>query len=569
MEKRRGIQILNAPVTELPDPKRQIDTLWLPRRTSSGVRVTPETALEFSPVWSAVRVISETVASLGWKVFEKKDGGGKTEITETPTAKVLKNPCPEMTPFTFRETVTAWCLLWGNGYAEIERDLIGRPMWLWPISPDRMEITRDTGNNLIYVVHNDDGSVTPIPASDMFHLKGMGTGLVGYSVIGFAARSIGLGIAAEEFGSNFFGNGASLGGVLKYPNKLDDDARKNLRDSWANMYSGPYNTGKTAILEQGLEYHQIGIPPDDAQFLETRKFQISDVARWFRVPPHKLADLERATFSNIEEQNIDFTTDTIVPWAMRWEQEGDRKLLGRQNRVKQYTKLNLNSLLRGALDKRYDAYTKGRQWGWLSANDVREFEDLDPLPADQGDVYLSPTNMTPTEKLGEEPEPVVQQFQQPGGEDEDQEEGQQPNPDMMRNIYISLINDSMKRCLSRESNHAKRAPKKITTSQEFRDHMAAFYVKHEKYVVDALVPIAESMSAFAGVDSKDENVIGHFNSVLFGIAKKHCIDSCDELVDAFDDGNLKSFYTMAEDVWPLEIANDIFKDFALTIARVK
>jgi len=562
MAKHKRKRIKNEPRTQKENPARSAQVYYLNRK-HAGIRVTEENALTYSAVWSAVRIISETIAGLGWHLLQRA-GQAKERIYEHPVARILQQPNPEMRSFTTREVMQAWALTWGNGYAEIERDLMGRPVRIWPIPPDRVSAKRDEGNNLIYIVMNADGTGVEIPSRDMFHLKGLGwDGLTGYSVIAFAARSLGLGIAAEEFGAGFFGNGASLGGVLEHPGTLDEDGRKNLRESWQNMYSGPYSAGKTALLEEGMSYKSIGIPPDDAQFLETRKFQITDVARWFRVPPHKLADLERATFSNIEEQNIDFVQDTVVPWALRWEEEADAKLIGAQSRNRLFTKFNINSLLRGSIEKRFNAYAIGRQWGWLSANDVRTLEDMNPLPNDEGNVYLSPSNMIPTDKLGEMEPPSLS-----GGAiteivpNDDDGANSQPN----NRAYNRLFADAAGRCLGREVNRLARIPEKLKTEADFAAWMLQFYNKHRGFVVDAFRPCAYTMA---------ENALGNIpagiDTALDLFAGAYINDSYNEVVSAWVEGDINSFSERATGSWPQEIAAQLLDDLAkvITIEAIK
>ena len=372
------------------DPRRLF--FW-PGRTPAGIPITHENALTYSAVWGCVRVISESIAQMGAHVYQPITLDRSERISHTVDYLVDKQANPELSAFTFRETMLAHALTWGNGYAEIERDNAGRATWLWPITPDRVNPERTRDGALIYDISNRGNSNAVLPPTDIFHLHGLGfDGVQGYSVIGLARKAIGLGLATEEFGSTFFGNGTHLGGVLEHPAKLTKEAQERLAASWAEKYGSARNAFKPAILEEGMKWHQVGVPPEDAQFLETRKFQVHEVCRWYRVPPHKLADLERATFSNIEHQSIEFVTDTLVPWVTRFEQEGNIKLFG-ANRQGLFVRVNVGALLRGDLKSRYDAYAVGRQWGWLSVNDVRKLESLNPLPPEIGDVYLTPLNM--------------------------------------------------------------------------------------------------------------------------------------------------------------------------------
>jgi HK97 family phage portal protein len=273
---------------------------------------------------------------------------------------------------------------------------------MWPILPDRGCVKRDENGALRYYFRDIDNGEVELSPNDVYHLKGPGgDGLTGYSVIRMAAESIGLGMAMQQFGAYFFGNGAHVGGALFHPKSLSDTARKNLEQS-VQRSTGGRSALSLRVFEEGMKYERIGIPPEDAQFLESRNAQVRDIARWYRVPPHKIADLSDAKWANIEFQAIDFVTDAILPWACRMEQEANAKLFGRNNRGTVYTKLNLAGLLRGDMKSRYDSYAVGRQWGWLSANDVRALEDSNPIP--NGDLYLVPSNMTTPQILKKGPQ---------------------------------------------------------------------------------------------------------------------------------------------------------------------
>lgn len=384
---------------------------WVFGRTASGQHVDEEAALRYSAVWACVRVISETMATLPWQVFQRTKNGRKE--MESDVAWMLQvQPNAEMSPFVFKELLTRRALLCGNAYAEIERDGGGRPVALWPICSERVYPKRDDNGEIVYYVRDIDQGDVELGPNDIFHLKGPGgDGLVGYSVIRMAAESIGLGMAMQQFGANFFGNGAHVGGALFHPKSLSDTARKNLEQSVQRSTSGRSSLS-LRVFEEGMKYERIGIPPEDAQFLESRNAQVRDVCRWYRVPPHKVADLADAKWANIEFQAIDFVTDAIVPWACRMEQEANGKFFGRNNRGTMYTKMNLAGLLRGDMKARFDSYAVGRQWGWLSPNDVRQLEDLNPIP--NGDIYLVPANMTtpailkkgPAQQAGNPPEPT-------------------------------------------------------------------------------------------------------------------------------------------------------------------
>lgn len=379
-------------------------------RPASGVAVDEQTALRYGAVYCCVRVISEAIAVMPWHVMARQ-GNTRSRLETHPADWLLHvAPSEEMTAGTFRETLLSWALTWGNGYAEIERDGSLRPIALWPVEPDRVNPARDERGRLVYEISNGVTGKTTLAARDMFHLHGLGwNGLKGYSPIELARESIGLGLATEKFGAAFFGNGATPGGVIEAPEtfELSPDAKKIMLAEFDSIHKGVANAHKTAYLDGGMKYKALTVPPETAQFLETRQFQVLEICRWFKVPPHKLYELGRATYNNVEQQQIEFLTETLVPWITRLEQEADAKLLGPYQRGRIYSKLKPEALLRGDLKSRYDAYAVGKQWGWLSTNDIRALEDMDPIP-EGGDIYLIPMNMRdaaePPESL-ESPEP--------------------------------------------------------------------------------------------------------------------------------------------------------------------
>lgn len=401
---RRLIQALAR--TTRPDPNRSGGfPLWWPSANTAGERVTHDNAMQLSAVYACVRVIAETIAMLPWHVFEDIPGSGKIRRATLRQDEMLyRRPNPETSSFAWRETTIAHALTWGNGYSEIERDNAGRPVALWQITPDRVTPERNEQGRLVWRVNNDGGPQVWIDDVDMFHLHGLGyDGAVGYSVITLAAQAIGSGMATDKFAGSFFGNGAHAGQVLTHPAQLSKPAQDRLKDEIEKRLRSAANANRPLILEEGMKWEQLGVPPDDAQFLQTREFQVRDICRWYRVPPHKVADLANATFSNIEHQAIEFVSDTLQPWVTRLEQEANKKLLGRQQRSALYTKINMNALLRGDAKSRAEYYNLMRNMGVFSVNDIRELEDMNPIGPD-GDKRIAPMNMTTLERIGEEPE---------------------------------------------------------------------------------------------------------------------------------------------------------------------
>lgn len=388
-------RILNRVTRYLPLQTKR----WIQQYTQSGQYVDEELALTYSTVWACVSIISKSMATLPWCVYQKTKTGRK-EATDHPVYWLLHTqPNPEMSPAIFKMTLTAHLITWGNAYCEIERDQMNRPFWLWPITPDRVCVERDADGRIVYRVKNQGGNDSILPAADVLHIRGLGfDGLIGYSVIRMAAQSIGLGVAMRDFGSSFFGNGANLGASLSHPKSLSPEARKHLEDSLQKRAGGK-NALKTLVLEEGLKYERIGIPPEEAQFLESRKFETLEICRWYGVPPHKIAALDRATWNNIEHQALEYITDTLQFPITQFEEEVNLKLFGRQQRGLFYTKFNLAALLRGDLKTRYEAYQIAHDRGWLNADEIRELEEMNPIPGGLGKIYLVPSNFTTRELM--------------------------------------------------------------------------------------------------------------------------------------------------------------------------
>ena len=376
--------------------------------TTSGKAVTERSAMQMTAVYSCVRILSEAVAGLPLHLYKYTDSGGKAMALDHPLYHLLHDePNPEMSSFVFRETLMTHLLLWGNAYAQIIRNGKNEIVALYPLMPNKMSVDRDENGRLYYTyyrgsdeaIKNKDFSVTLHP-SDVLHIPGLGfDGLVGYSPIAMAKNAIGMAIACEEYGAKFFANGAAPGGVLEHPGTIKDPQR--VRESWQSTFGGSGNANKIAVLEEGMKYTPIGISPEQAQFLETRKFQINEIARIFRVPPHMVGDLEKSSFSNIEQQSLEFVKYTLDPWVIRWEQSIQRSLLSKDEKAVYFVKFNLEGLLRGDYQSRMNGYAIGRQNGWMSANDIRELENLDRIPAeDGGDLYLINGNMLPLKNAG-------------------------------------------------------------------------------------------------------------------------------------------------------------------------
>lgn len=371
--------------------------------TTSGKAVNEQTAMQATAVYACVRILAEAIAGLPIHVYRYRSDGGKERIPFHPLYYLLHDePNPEMTSFVFRETLMSHLLIWGNAYAQIVRNGRGQAVALYPLLPNKMEVSRASNGELVYTYYRDvdesglkpKGGYVTLRKDEVLHIPGLGfDGLIGYSPIAMAKNAIGMSLATEEYGAAFFANGANPGGVLEHPGVIKDIQR--VKDSWNSAYQGTGNAHKVAVLEEGMKFQAIGIPPEQAQFLETRKFQINEIARIFRVPPHMVGDLDKSSFSNIEQQSLEFVKYTLDPWVVRWEQSLQQSLILPSEKTALFIKFNLDGLLRGDYQSRMNGYATGRQNGWMSANDIRELEDMNRIPSEEGgDLYLVNGNMT-------------------------------------------------------------------------------------------------------------------------------------------------------------------------------
>jgi HK97 family phage portal protein len=376
--------------------------------TRAGVSVTPETALGLVAYYAAINVVATDVASLPLPVYRRRKSGGRDEARDDPRWDLLNlSPDDETTAMRSRQALLGLALGWGNGFWEIEPEQgRGLPLGLHLLDP-RTRAARRVQDRVLYY-RLPDGAT--LPPRRVVHVAGLGgDGLNGYSVARLHAEALGLGIAAQQFGSAYFGNGTTPKGALKTPNKLDDKAVRNLRESWNNMHRGPENAHSLAILEQGLEWVNFTVPPEEAQFIQTRGFQVIEVARMFRVPPHKLMDYSNSgsAYRALEESNLDYIATTLGPWCRSIEMELNRKLFTPDERAAGlHVEHDLTEFLRGDARARAEYYTKLRDLGALTPNEVREAEHLNPIGPD-GDLHLVPAALVSLEEAGKpKPEPA-------------------------------------------------------------------------------------------------------------------------------------------------------------------
>ena len=501
--------------------------------THAGVTVTEESALSLSAVFACIRVLAEGVASLPLITYRRRADRGKDRATDHPLYEVLhKLPNPEMTAIDFWGTFISHVPAWGNAYAEIEWSNSGTVLALWPLRPDKMRVKRE-GGRLRYEYTLPNGKQETLPEYRILHIRGLGgNGISGYSVVKLAMQGIGLGLGAEEYGARFYGNGARASFVLRHPGVLGDKSYDRLKESWEEEHQGLSNAHRMAILEEGMDIATIGIPPEEAQFLETRKFQVTDVARWFGVPPHKVGDLEHATFSNIEHLGLDFVVNTLRPWLVRVEQGIYRDLLSESERKQYFAEFLVDSLLRGDTNSRFQAYALGRQWGWYSANDILELENRNPIPG--GDSYLVPLNMIPSGEERNDIAPDALALMQTdarrriAGPERRAVEDIASDRRQLASSFLRILEDVWGRIVRREVNDVRRAVQKFLVKGNdlagFMLWLDEFYNEHPDFIQKNTQATYETLgdqvhaSVGAELDSDDDELAAAIDELMAFIA---------------------------------------------------
>lgn len=394
---RRSIEDPNTPLSWA----QVADVLGGPA-SASGKRVTPETALRISAVKACVTAVSESIAMLPLVTYRRLSPRGKERAVDDTRYELLKlRPNPESSSFAYAQAMVSNTMLWGNSIAAIVRDGRGTPVELWPIEAPRIKPGRLSTGELVYEVMPSPGSAWAsggrLLKRDVLHVPALTLdGIWGRSPIADARDSIGTAMAQVEFQGKFYRNSARPGGLLEHPAKLSDRAEKKLRESWNAIYGGSANAGTTAVLEEGMKFNPLTMPLEDAQFIETMKFGVSDIARIFRVPPHKIGDLDRSTNNNIEQQSLDFLTDCLQPWVTRIEQEANWKLFTPEERASGlFCEHLLTAILRTDMKSRAEFASKLFLTGALSPDDIRELENQNPLPDNRGAVHFVPSNVIP------------------------------------------------------------------------------------------------------------------------------------------------------------------------------
>lgn len=363
--------------------------------TSSGATVNAKTAMQYSPFWASVRIIAGTLAFLPFLVYRREDDGKVREPIH-PAFKLLHDRANNFIgALTLKETLQAHALTYGNGFAEIQRDGGGRPVALWPLLPDRTWRRISEDGKPFYEIRLPVGKTVLLDDLNVLHIKGLGfDGYTGYNVVAMQKETIGYGIAVKQYAGRFFSGDATPGGVLEHPNSLTKAAQDNLKRSWNDSHQGLNKGQRLAILEEGMKYTPIGVNPEQAQSLEVQKYTVDDCSRIFSIPPHKLGSMDRSTFSNIEEQNIDFISSTMMYWFRTWEQECDYKLFMPSEHGRLFCEILAEGLLRGKFQQRMQGYSIGRMAGLYTINDMLRLENMNTI-GPEGDTHLEPLNMKP------------------------------------------------------------------------------------------------------------------------------------------------------------------------------
>ncbi len=468
---------------------------WLPMifGTGGGVRVTDENLLSSSAVFACVRNISEDIATLPLILYRRLPRGGKERATEEPLYAILHDePNDEMTSSGARQAIVASAVLFGNGYAEIERRGDGQVVALWPIEHYRVTPMRDGNRRLFYRVWNEDGSVSDLPAADMLHLAGFTmNGVFGEMVARLGRESFGLYLAAERYAAAFFGNGATHSGVFEHPQTMSEGAQKRFRETYNQLFRGSSNAFKVLITEEGMKFNKMTASPEEGQNLETRQFQVSDVARWFRMPPHMIGDLTRSTNNNIEHQGIEYVTYGIRPKCVMFEQEIRRKLIPPTRRAELFAEHLMDALLRGDTATRTAARVQQVLNGGITLNEWRVSENLNPLPGELGDQHFMPVNITTVEKAVSGPV-TPPPADVPPPVDDAAEDETEARVARLAAAHRMIFTETFARLMRIESDKLTRGAKRPSFDR------AAFFADHAMHVRNSLIPGIEALTAAVG-----------------------------------------------------------------------
>lgn len=500
-------------VSDLRDPSLWHDFGFLPHDTASGMAIGPETALQLSAYFGGIRLISEDVAKLPFPTYHRLPEGGRELAAGHPITPLLNlSPNENMTSMALRESMTAHALGWGNGFAVIQRDRKNTPTELFMVHPSRVQIKLDRlTKRIFYSVRLDDGSVQNIAQFDMFHLHGLSPdGIRGYSVAHVGAESLGRAFAAQEFSATFFRSGSSPKGVLQTDKIFEEDGKdiERLRAQFASRYAGPEGWHKPLVLDGGMTWKSVSINPKDAQLLMTERFGVEEIARWLRIAPHKLGHLERATFSNIEEQNIDHVTDTLLPWMVRWEKEAQRKLFLDDREF--FAEHLVQALLRGNQAQRAEFYRNMLNIGAMTQNEIRRRENLNPVEG--GDTTFLSSNLVRSEDVvaGRTGATGPAQGRVDGSDNAPQQR------DAHRNLMLAVVG----RLQTRERKGLDFARKKHTDAEAYTAWGDTFYQKQLECMVRDLAPVADATAAMACAPPLSESTLRSYALTYIASVRK-------------------------------------------------
>lgn len=512
----------------------------------SGVKVTPESAMGCTAVLGCVRVIAETFAGLPFGLYRRKGDSRKRDYTNPIHKLISTQPCGWMTSFEWREMQTAFVLLRGNAYAQKVYSRRGELVSLNPLNPVMMKPKLNTETARVeYVYKTQANQQVVFDQDEILHIKGYTTDSVtGISVIAMAGTAIGLSLAAEQYGAKVFTNGAMPGGILTHPAKLTDEAHKRIKQSWQDAHSGLENSHKVGIIEEGMSWTKVGMSSEDVQFIDSRKFQVEEIARMFRVPPHMIQDLSRATFSNIEHQALSFVQYTMLPWLRRWEGAINTRLIPEKEQEKLYCEFLVDGLLRGDIQARYTAYQVARQNGWLSSNDIRKLENMEPLEGEQGDLYIVQANMVDLEKLAngeieeENPDKNAPKDDETDPENDKKEPESDENSDKTEQkqrklgTFAELFRSIMNKNAIKEEKRVTSLLNKGASADEF----VSFYKEHGLFLRETLIP---QCNAFIAAISDSERDASEEVNEIIDIYEKAGVSTAQKSVEARAENKLK------------------------------
>jgi HK97 family phage portal protein len=493
----------------------------------SETRVNAFTAMTYSAFWACVRILSATIASLGWHQYERSaDGKSKLPVDDDVSWMINVQANPEMTAFDWRQVALKDALTGGDHYSEIERNGAGRPLAMWRISPDRCAMDRLGNGRLALVVDNGPGErESVLPYENVFHVKGMSPdGIVGYDMVAMAERYIRLGLDISEFGTSFFARGPTPGGILTMPGHVKQEERAAVRKSFEKTYGGSKNAGRVVALSAGMDFKPLTQANSDAQLTESGVSVVLDICRFFGVPPHLVAELSRATFSNIEHQAIEFVQNCLLPWCRRLETEAQVKLYNRAQAKRRYTRVNLASLLRGDSRTQVENVVKQVTSGLLMLDEGRELFEYNPLPDGLGQTPIVQGAMAPLERILEEPAPAPARPAPPPPDEEEDDEGEDV-PERLVATFTPLLADAYGRLLRVEADKARRAHNK----GKLNYHVAGYYTPDcKEHVAKTIKPILEALLLATG---REPGIAGNLAANL---AEDHARKSVNDLAQGLD-----------------------------------